>query len=170
MICTDRAPVSLYTAFYVLTALGVVLGPGKAVSAQLGPVLVASERTPSACLALEAAVTEIEPVQLAQNGVPGMWFPMPTARLILCEVRELRVRRQELALADQELALWGRQTALYAEQTALAVEARTALLAMVQGAERRATQAERRGWFRHPVLWFVLGAAVTGVAAGLIAR
>lgn len=100
-------------------------------------------------------------VRMQIGEIPGIWFAMPTARLILCEVRELRIRRRELHLVDQELQLWEQQANNYRAQSELAVDARDSFAGVLDAAELRALEAEARSdaWYRHPGLWFVLGAA-----------
>jgi len=96
---------------------------------------------------------------------------MPVARLVLCEVRELRIRRRELTLVDQELGLWARQATLLGEQVELAVQARDAFQGVVEAAEQRAqdAEAERNAWYRHPALWFAVGVVVTGAVVAITA-
>lgn len=112
-----------------------------------------------------------EPSRLPGPGqVPGMWFPMPTSRLMLCEVQELRLRRQELSLAEQQLELHRDQAVLLREQVDLAVEAEGRLEGVVTAAERRAKDAELAqekaedeldAWHRSPFLWFGVGIVTT---------
>lgn len=128
--------------------------------------------TPSACGQLEeAAEGAPDPARMASAGVPGMWFPESVARLMLCEVRELRIRRRELSLVDSELSLWERNAAIYQEQTALAVEALETYRGIVGAAERRAREAEERAdrWSRHPALWFAVGVIATGAIVAVTA-
>lgn len=98
-----------------------------------------------------------------RGDVRGMFFPMPTARLVLCEVRELRLRRRESGILSEEIRQWSARTDLLREQVRLAVEAKNELGQVVDAAERRAREAEadRDSWWRSPVLWFAVGAVVT---------
>ena len=131
-----------------------------------GPRLTLPTRAPSTCQRLEAAVegVEGEPTRVTHAGIAGMWFPMAIARLQLCEVLELRVRKAELAVVDQELTLWNHQATNFETQAALAVEARDAFAGVVGASERRASDAEARldAWYRHPALWFTIGAVIVG--------
>jgi len=143
-----------------------------AISTSLALVILATslparaQEDPCASLRPEAAVPE--PLRLEHGGVPGMWFPMPTARLMLCEVRELRLRRRGAELDARELGLWERRVELGQERLQLAVEARDELESVLEASERRARSAEEalNDWTRSPVLWFAVGV----VAAVLVAR
>lgn len=109
-----------------------------------------------------------DPVRLEHGGVAGMWFPMPTARLMLCEVRELRVRRREVALSDAEITLWERRVSGFEERLQLAVQARNELATVLEAAERRAREATEHAedpW-RSPVLWFAVGVLAAVLLAG----
>ena len=113
-----------------------------------------------------------DPTLLTRDGVPGMWFPMPVARLILCEARELRVRRQEVRLLDEAAGVWALRVRLLEEQADLAVQARNELGDVVEAAERRAREAAESAdaWYRHPALWFAVGVVVAGLlVAGAVA-
>lgn len=126
-------------------------------------VSVASAQEP--CQELRAAPTQ-EPTALENRGVAGMWFPMATARLVLCEVQAFRLGRQEVRLVDAELQLWAQRVEIVREQLRAQTEARDALEGVVTAAERRASaaEAERDAWWRSPFLWFALG----GIAAGAL--
>lgn len=118
------------------------------------------------CAKLEqAAEGQPSPLKIDHDGVTGMFFPMPTARLVLCEVKELRVRRRDAVLVDRGLKLWEARTTNLKEQVALAVEARDHLSSVVAASDRRAREAEARldHWSRSPTMWFALGAAATVV-------
>lgn len=108
-----------------------------------------------------------EPSRLERDGVAGMWFPMPIARLMLCEVRELRVRRREIALDARELAIWEGRVSSFEERLRLAVDARNELESVLEAAERRAREATEAAndWTRSPALWFAVGLAVAIVLA-----
>lgn len=114
-----------------------------------------------------------EPSLLQNAGAQGMWFPMATARLVLCEVRELRLRREEVRILAETQDVWALRVRLLEEQVGLAVEARNELGDVVGAAERRARDAEERAsaWYRHPGLWFALGVVGTVAifAAGIAA-
>lgn len=134
------------------------------------------------CAALEAAVQDQpEPTRVTGPGqVAGMWFPMPTARLVLCEVEQLRALRQLRQVDAREIRLWERQVDFLGEQVTLAVQARDALEGVVSAFVRRARDAEAArneavaeldAWYRSPVLWVSVGvvvAVVLEVAAVLV--
>lgn len=121
------------------------------------------------CASLRAEVpADLEPTRLEHGGVAGMWFPMPTARLVLCEVRELRLRRASSALDARELSLWEARVELGQERLQLAVDARDELESVLEASERRARSAEEalNDWTRSPVLWFAVGVVAAVLVAG----
>ena len=137
---------------------------GLAVLALTGPASAQDVTDP--CDELRTATTdpEAEPTRYELEGVRGMWFPMPIARLILCEVRELRLRRRAVVLTTSELRLWEARVTFTERQRDLAVEARDRLEAVVEAATRRAREAESEvgAWYRSPILWVVVGIVVGG--------
>lgn len=141
----------LATVLILITLCGVARG-------QDGPRTTVSTRVDqSACRELErAAEGQPEPARLSNGTTVGMWFPMPTARLVLCEVQELRLRRQEAALYGREVEIRDQMELLLREQVGLAVLAEDRLKAVVSASERRARDAERDrdAWFRAP--WFLV--------------
>ncbi len=146
----------------VLYVLGLLVG--LAVLALTGP---ASAQEPTdACDELRAVTAELEaePTRHELEGVAGIWFPGAIARLMLCEVRELRLRRREIVLTVGEIRLWEQRVDFTERQRDLAVEARDRLDGIVVAAVRRAREAEesRDAWWRSPVLWIVVGVVVGG--------
>lgn len=99
-----------------------------------------------------------EPALIDHEGVRGMFFAMPTARLVLCEVRELRLRRQAAALDERELGLWRFRVNILEEQVRLSDQARGIF-------EDALGAVSSRSWKRSPILWFCVGVVV---AVGLV--
>lgn len=108
-----------------------------------------------------------EPTRLERDGVPGLWFAMPTARLVLCEVRELRLRRRTADLDTRERGIFELRISSFEERLRLADTARTELESVLEAAARRAREAEAAAndWTRAPALWFAVGLAVAIVLA-----
>lgn len=146
----------------VLYLLGILVG--LALLAFTGPA--SAQDAPDACGELRTVTEDLEaePTSHELEGVPGMWFPMPIARLMLCEVRELRLRRREVTLTTGEISLWEQRVEFTERQRDLAVEARDHLEGVVVAATRRAREAEesRDAWWRSPILWVVVGVIVGG--------
>ena len=149
----------LSAALYLLCVL-----VGLVVLALTGPVSAQEPVDP--CDELRAATTDLEaePTSHELESVAGMWFPGAIARLMLCEVRELRLRRREIGLTSRELRLWETQVTFTERQRDLAVEARDRLEEVVEAATRRAREAESEvgAWYRSPILWVVVGIVVGG--------
>jgi hypothetical protein len=96
---------------------------------------------------------------------------MPAARLVLCEVRELEIRREELLLLERERGLLRLHAAILEDQEALAEAAKEEAARSVDVLARRAADAEARAdaWWRHPLLWFCLGVVLAGSGAVALA-
>ena len=120
-------------------------------------------------LAPAAAEAEIQPTFTLHQGVEGMWFALPAAKLVLCEVQTLRVLRVDLQAANRSLEIWSHRGDLLQEQVDLAVAAEARMTGVVQTADRRARAAEQGqlaaeseldAWYRSPTLWAAIGAAI----------
>jgi len=118
------------------------------------------------CANLRAGVGELMEPELAEiDGTQGTFFPAPLDRLVLCEVRALRVRNDEIRLLDSEVEIWAQQIEFLKTQLELAVQARNRLLEIVEEADRLRREADERAnrWWRSPILWMCVGAVVAGV-------
>lgn len=160
-ICTDRArrPLRARLAWEVLSLALLALGPSRAVLAEEAGLSADSQ-----CQELETAADGApEPEQIEHNEIAGMFFPMITARLILCEVRELRLRRREAGVDIRLINAWRLQVEFTERQRDLAVQARDQLADVIEQAERRAREAEGRAgaWYRSPFLWLSVGVVLT---------
>lgn len=125
---------------------------------------VLAQSSESPCLELEAeAAGSGEPVLIEHEGVRGMFFPMAGARFILCQIRELELRRSEISIMGREASALGLQIELTERQLELANEAREHISEALERSEERAREAEDRvdAWYRSPFLWFTVGAVVT---------
>lgn len=127
--------------------------------------------TPSEpCADLEAAARAAAvPTLLASGGIQGMWFAMPAARLILCQIRDLQLRHRASLLDARERELWQRRVEIQSERAQAAIEARNDLRTVIQAAQDRAKAAEEAlsSWTRSPVLWFAVGVIATVLVAGV---
>jgi hypothetical protein len=92
-------------------------------------------------------------MRIEYEGIVGMFFPMATSRLILCELRELSLRRSLVGLQNQENELWQLQVDFVERQLTLAIDARDELENVLERSEQRANEAESRAelWWRSPV-------------------
>lgn len=165
-----RATVRRRRRVSVVLYVAAVLG-GLVVWGLTGAARAQDVDVPDPCSELRAATEDLEaePTRYELEGIAGLWFPSPIARLMLCEVRELRIRRREVALDVRELRLWEQRVAFTERQRDLAVEARDTLEGVVEAAERRAREAESEAeaWYRSPILWVVVGIVVgAGVVIG----
>lgn len=99
---------------------------------------------------------------ILEDGESGMFYPVPLDRLVLCEVRELRLRRIEVRGIDAEINALERQVEFTERQVVLAVEARDRLEGVVEAAEGRARDLEERldHWTRSQLLGAAVGVLV----------
>jgi hypothetical protein len=119
--------------------------------------------------------SEVPSAQLAQNGVNGMWFPMPLARCLLERITVLPLYAERVRLYGERLVLSDRLTAIVREQTVLAVREADLARGALEAAVRRAREAEedRDRWYRSPTFLVCLGVVSTvllEVAAVLILK
>lgn len=133
---------------------------------------VASAFVHSECDEMRSVALDYDPEYVTVNGQGGMFFPMPLARLVLCDVEEKAGYAAQLALLEGELELWQRQEDLRADQ----VESMQGALdfmrddADVMRSRLRQSEARTLHWSRHPVLWFGVGVLVTAAAMSLASR
>lgn len=126
----------------------------------------------SECDEMRSVALDYDPEYVTVNGQGGMFFPMPLARLVLCDVEEKAGYAAQLALLEGELELWQRQEDLRADQ----VESMQGALdfmrddADVMRARLKQSEARELHWSRHPVLWFGVGVLVTAAAMSLASR
>ncbi|MGB0971007.1 MAG: hypothetical protein ACPGVG_08600 [Mycobacterium sp.] len=111
------------------------------------------------------------PSRLTLNDVPGMWFPLSTARTILADVRELQLGRTERRLADEEVAMFELRREHANSVIANLEEANLRREALIDRAGERARrlQAALDSWTRSPILWFAVGVLTTGAVVALTA-
>lgn len=165
MIAVRRRRRRVSTVLYLLAVLvGVaVLALTGHVRAQAAPT---TEPLADPCSELREAAQELDaqPTRYTLEGTAGLWFPSPIAALVLCEVRELRLRRRVVELDVRELRLWEQRVAFTERQRELAVEARDVFEVVVVASDRRAREAESElgAWYRSPILWVVVGIIVGG--------
>lgn len=154
-----RRPLRARLLWGVLSLVLLVFGPSGAVLAQESGL-----SSDSQCQELEAVADGAsEPEQIEHNGTVGMFFPMATARLILCEVGELRLRRQEAAVDIRLIDSWRLQVRLLERQLSVSRQTREAFEGIVERSERRAREAEGRtdAWYRAPAFLISLGVVLT---------
>lgn len=164
-LCTDMPfpaagrPLRARLVGGALSLVLVAIGPSR-------PLLAEEEGISgdSQCQELETAADGApDPEQIEHDGIAGMFFPMVTSRLILCEVRELRLRRREAGVESRLIHAWRLQVDFTERQRDLAVQARDQLAEVIDVAERRAREAEDRAvaWYRSPFLWLSVGVVLT---------
>ena len=102
------------------------------------------------------------PLELQLSGENGIWFPMVTARQMLADVTELRLRQEGDRITDAERALWAERRALSDRALALAIETnnrREVLVDSLQG-QLEAITARSNHWGRSRALWLTIGVVV----------
>ena len=129
------------------------------------------------CPELRAAARNVpEPLRLDSGGISGMWFPMPTARLILCETQSLPNIVRDLRLANESIQLYQQRIDLFEERLTLSDTVSARLEGAMDAAEREADRATSRldHWTRSPYLWlsagFVLAIGFVSAGATISAR
>ncbi|HKZ40312.1 MAG TPA: hypothetical protein VJ044_05080 [Candidatus Hodarchaeales archaeon] len=154
-----RMPLGAFLAWGIL---GLVLG----VTALPRPILAQESDgsdLPCSDLRSDSESQNQESELIEWNGIAGMFFPMATARLILCEVRELRLRQRSENLDQQLIESWRLQVEFTERQLELAIQARDQFESIVEVSERRAQEAEDRlgAWYRSPWFLISIGAILT---------
>jgi hypothetical protein len=100
---------------------------------------------------------------LEHEGAMGIWFELEVARCMLGRLSALPLYAQRVSLLAQRLQLSDERHQLMQRQVELANQATEAaegaLEAAVRG--RRQAEEERDAWYRHPLLWVVVGVVVT---------
>jgi hypothetical protein len=138
--------------------------------AQSAPI--ASAFVHSECDEMRSVALDYDPEYVTIDGEGGMFFPMPLARLVLCDVEEKAGYAAQLALLEGELELWQRQEDLRADQ----VESMQGALDFMREdagiMQERLKRSESRSlhWSRHPGLWFGIGVVLTVAAMSLASR
>jgi len=101
-------------------------------------------------------------VELEHDGHEGVWMPLEMSQQVLADAQELRERH--LQIEDLKLQLSIKDDRIEAVKEALAYEKQAGdkALEAVELAEESRLRAEERlnKWYRHPVLWFTVGAVV----------
>lgn len=112
------------------------------------------------------AVDTTKSNRLCVNGVPGMWFPMPSARQMLKDIKSGSSEKLEKVKLSQKLSLCDERTSLLQEQVKT-VDAISD--SWRKSAEEQAKQAQNKSkWYKAPTLWFAVGfVAATAVGYGL---
>ena len=102
------------------------------------------------------------------QGAAGVWFRADTAREMLADLEELQPLHQYIRLLEQRLDLRDEQVDRLHNIVLLTERAEERAVEAMNTAEqaRLAAVHGATAWWRHPALWFALGAVVT---AGLVA-
>lgn len=97
------------------------------------------------------------------EGEQGVWFRMDVGKCLLKDVTELNERRYQVRLLEQQLQLRIEQKVLLDEAIKFSEQAKMSAITSLEASERRARKAEERAnaWYKHPILWFVVGSLVT---------
>jgi hypothetical protein len=106
---------------------------------------------------------------LDHQGRQGMWFDLRVARCMLGRLQALPLYAQRVSLFEQRLTLTRERQELTQRQIALSNEAEERAIGALETAERARRHAEEEldAWYRHPMLWFVVGAVVVGAVVAL---
>lgn len=107
-------------------------------------------------------VTEHRRAALTHEGQPGLWWHREVARCMTGHLMALPLYAERVQLLDTKLTIATERRALVDRQVALAEQeaelATGALEAAVRG--RREAEEALNAWYRSPILWVVVGAAV----------
>jgi hypothetical protein len=100
---------------------------------------------------------------LLRDGQSGFWFPSETGRCSLARLASLPLFVRRVHLLEERLEVSGERHELMQRQVQLAEEGEQAAVGALEAAVRRAREAEeeRDAWYRHPLLWAVVGVVVT---------
>jgi hypothetical protein len=131
-----------------------------------GSVARAQEQTPDDP---PVKVEGPEEAVVVHQGVEGLWFRPDVAAGHLRDLRELDTVRNELRIRGEQLRLWEQRGEYLEAAAAASDDAATRALTLANKAEARATDAEELldVWWRSPLLWLSVGAAL-GVAATVL--
>lgn len=117
-----------------------------------------------------AGGAEAQARALELDGEPGVWLPLVQAQMAL-QARETAPRlHHRVALLEARLEMAGQEAAILRQAVDRGQATEDALRLAVTAASERAEASERAraaldAWWRHPALWFVLGAVVAGAVA-----
>jgi hypothetical protein len=114
-------------------------------------------------------VTENRRATVQHEGAVGLWFHADVARCMLGRLQALPLYAERVSLFEERLTLTNQRQALTHEQVQLAQAAEERAVGALEAAERGRREAEedRDAWYRHPALWFVVGAVVIGALGAL---
>jgi len=103
------------------------------------------------------------PVALEHDGQPGVWFPLPEARLVLQHEMERVDLLERVRLTSEALDLAGAEIRILRSSVAVTDALRESL------ARAREQAREARAWYRDPLLWggvgFVAGTVLVTILA-----
>lgn len=120
-----------------------------------------------AMVALSAKASDDRPLAMQVDGRPGVWFPLPEARLILEHERERQGLLDRVHLMTDALALADTELRLLRSARGLSTATTATLRAQLERAQADAREAHE--WYRDPVLWGGAGLVVGAVLVTVIA-
>lgn len=112
------------------------------------------------------------------EGAPGVWFPLPDARVALQAREEAPLLRERVRLLRESLTLAESSLGLLERSVALGQEAESALESALEFSGEALThalaaQASAEGalgaWWRHPAFWAAVGTVLGGFLVGFVA-
>lgn len=114
-------------------------------------------------------VTENRRATVTHDGAVGLWFHADVARCMLGRLQALPLYAERVSLFEERLVLTHERQELTHRQIQAAQESEARAVGVLETAERRAREAQEEldAWYRHPALWFVVGAVVTGAVVAL---
>jgi len=123
--------------------------------------------------------------EMKRKGKEGIWFPIQMANDVLkdlehCDltVRELHIHQEKITLLDTQLELRNQRIADLRGAIILSKKVEAAMqetIVLSEASRQRAeenvrrAEASRDAWYRHPVLWFTIGVAIT-VVGGVVVK
>lgn len=123
----------------------------------------------SECDEMRSVALDYDPAYIEIEGEAGMFFPMPLARLVLCDVEEKAGFDAQIRLMETELELWQKQEDLRVGQV-MAMQSAIEFLQSdvdILRTRLRSSESHATHWTRHPVIWFGVGVVITAAAMSL---
>jgi len=114
-------------------------------------------------------LTENRRATLTHDGAVGLWFHADVARCMLGRLQALPLYAERVSLFEERLVLTNERQELTHRQIQAAQESEARAVGVLEASERRAREAQEEldAWYRHPALWFVVGAVVIGAVVAL---
>ena len=107
-------------------------------------------------------VIELRRAAISHEGQPGLWWHREVARCMAGRLMALPQYVERIRLLETQLTIAGEREGLVHRQALLAEQEAAAAVGALEAAVRGRREAEEdlNAWYRSPILWVVVGAAV----------